>query len=596
MEKEVFENNIAALKKAQLHLSASSESVRNEALRLIYEELERDKDFIFAENKKDLEEAKGKIGDAVLGRLKFDEKKLKSVRDGILDLIALSDPIGRIEEKRELDSGFILTKKSVPIGVIGMIFEARPDALVQIVALCIKSGNAVILKGGKEAVNSNRALFKVISAALEKTSLTSAFLMLIESHEDVASILKMDKYIDLIIPRGSNAFVRYVMDNTRIPVLGHADGICSIYVDEYANMDIAVPIVLDSKIQYPAACNAVEMVLVNEKIKECFLPQIKKAFNDNGVIIHGDEEVRNTIECESLGEDDLFKEFLSLEVSIKCVKDTAEAIDLINSNGSHHTDAIITEDGNGGFIVDENGTTKHYEKLGSVYKCYETKEEKSEITDVLDTDVENEIAQIKDKNYEIIQEGKNYTITGKDGKTPIVINMIQQEDGTYNMSKNAIYQQEEMNIWIQTAEQNGAKVSDDGEGGYIVEQDGETIYISKGENGFIVPQEQKQGLSSEDIQAQIEVYKLQNVDIVQNGENYTIKEEKDGREVVTQYVKQSNGKYTVIKTTSWVETDAFTNLLSTMIITGDKSSKVVFNNEINGKGFKLALSISNRNA
>lgn len=343
MEKEVFENNIAALKKAQLHLSASSESVRNEVLRLIYEELERDKDFIFAENKKDLEEAKGKIGEAVLGRLKFDEKKLKSVRDGILDLIALSDPIGRIEEKRELDSGFILTKKSVPIGVIGMIFEARPDALVQIVALCIKSGNAVILKGGKEAVNSNRALFKVISAALEKTSLTSAFLMLIESHEDVASILKMDKYIDLIIPRGSNAFVRYVMDNTRIPVLGHADGICSIYVDEYANMDIAVPIVLDSKIQYPAACNAVEMVLVNEKIKECFLPKIKKVFNDNGVIIHGDEEVRNTIECESLGEDDLFKEFLSLEVSIKCVKDTAEAIDLINSNGSHHTDAIITE-------------------------------------------------------------------------------------------------------------------------------------------------------------------------------------------------------------------------------------------------------------
>ena len=343
MEKEVFENNIAALKKAQLHLSASSESVRNEALRLIYEELERDKDFIFAENKKDLEEAKGKIGDAVLGRLKFDEKKLKSVRDGILDLIALSDPIGRIEEKRELDSGFILTKKSVPIGVIGMIFEARPDALVQIVALCIKSGNAVILKGGKEAVNSNRALFKVISAAIEKTSLTSAFLMLIESHEDVASILKMDKYIDLIIPRGSNAFVRYVMDNTRIPVLGHADGICSIYVDEYANMDIAVPIVLDSKIQYPAACNAVEMVLVNEKIKECFLPKIKKVFNDNGVIIHGDEEVRNTIECETLGEDDLFKEFLSLEVSIKCVKDTAEAIDLINSNGSHHTDAIITE-------------------------------------------------------------------------------------------------------------------------------------------------------------------------------------------------------------------------------------------------------------
>ena len=224
-----------------------------------------------------------------------------------------------------------------------MIFEARPDALVQIAALCIKSGNAVILKGGKEARNSNRALFKVISSALEKTSLSSAFLMLIESHEDVASILKMDKYIDLIIPRGSNAFVRYVMDNTRIPVLGHADGICSIYVDESADMDIAVPVVLDSKIQYPAACNAVEMILVNESIKERFLPRIKKVFDENGVVIHGDDDVQSIIECEALGDDDLFREFLSLEVSIKCVKDTAEAIDLINSNGSHHTDAIITE-------------------------------------------------------------------------------------------------------------------------------------------------------------------------------------------------------------------------------------------------------------
>lgn len=343
MEKELFESNISALKKAQLHLSASSESERNDALGAVYEALEREKDFIFSENKKDLEEASGKIGSAVLGRLEFNEKKLQSVRSGIQDIISLPDPIGRIGEKRELDSNFILTRKSVPIGVIGMIFEARPDALVQIVSLCIKSGNAVILKGGKEARNSNRALFEVISSALEKTPLSSAFLMLIESHEDVASILKMDKYIDLIIPRGSNAFVRYVMDNTRIPVLGHADGICSIYVDESADLDIAVPVVLDSKIQYPAACNAVEMILVNENIKERFLPRIKKVFDDNGVVIHGDDDVQSVIECEALGDDDLFREFLSLEVSIKCVKDTAEAIDLINSNGSHHTDAIITE-------------------------------------------------------------------------------------------------------------------------------------------------------------------------------------------------------------------------------------------------------------
>ena len=344
MEKDLFEKNIAALKEAQLRLAASSESVRNEALKSVYDALEEKRDFIFAENGKDLESAKNNVSDAVMGRLKFDEKKLDSVRKGILDIISLPDPIGRIEEKRELDEAFILTRKSVPIGVIGMIFEARPDALVQIVSLCIKSGNAIVLKGGKEAMNSNRALFKVIADALDDTPLTSSSLMLIESHEDVASILKMDKYIDLIIPRGSNAFVRYVMDNTRIPVLGHADGICSIYVDESADMDIAIPVVLDSKVQYPAACNAVEMILVNEKVKDTFLPKIKKVFDERGVIIHGDDEVRGVIECESLGSDDLFKEFLSLEVSIKCVNGINEAISLINSYGSHHTDAIISED------------------------------------------------------------------------------------------------------------------------------------------------------------------------------------------------------------------------------------------------------------
>lgn len=344
MEKDLFEKNIAALKEAQLRLAASSESVRNEALKSVYDALEEKRDFIFAENGKDLESAKNNVSDAVMGRLKFDEKKLDSVRKGILDIISLPDPIGMIEEKRELDEAFILTRKSVPIGVIGMIFEARPDALVQIVSLCIKSGNAIVLKGGKEAMNSNRALFKVIADALDDTPLTSSSLMLIESHEDVASILKMDKYIDLIIPRGSNAFVRYVMDNTRIPVLGHADGICSIYVDESADMDIAIPVVLDSKVQYPAACNAVEMILVNEKVKDTFLPKIKKVFDERGVIIHGDDEVRGVIECESLGSDDLFKEFLSLEVSIKCVNSINEAISLINSYGSHHTDAIISED------------------------------------------------------------------------------------------------------------------------------------------------------------------------------------------------------------------------------------------------------------
>ena len=279
MEKGQFEKDIARLKTSQLTLSSSSEKVRNDALYKIYEALERNKDYIYAENGKDLRSAEGKISPSVLHRLKFDDSKLSSVRNGILDIIKLPDPVGRILEKRELDSGFVLTRKSFPIGVIGMIFEARPDALVQIVSLCLKSGNAVILKGGKEATCSNRALFNVIAAALDETPLSSAFLMLIESHEDVASILKMDKYIDLIIPRGSNSFVRYVMDNTRIPVLGHADGICSIYVDKSAKLDLAVSVIVDSKVQYPAACNAVETVLVNEEIRDSFLPLLKNALD-----------------------------------------------------------------------------------------------------------------------------------------------------------------------------------------------------------------------------------------------------------------------------------------------------------------------------
>lgn len=342
MENLQFEKNIAALKSAQLELSSSSLEERNDALKAIYEALDEKREYIFAENDKDLRASEGKISDAVMHRLRFDEGKLASVRKGILDIIALPDPVGRILEKRELDPSFILTRKSFPIGVIGMIFEARPDALVQIVSLCIKSGNAVILKGGKEASNSNRALFKVIKDALDRTSSGSGYLMLIESHEDVASILKMDRYIDLIIPRGSNSFVRYVMDNTRIPVLGHADGICSIYVDESADLSLALSVVIDSKVQYPAACNAVETVLVNEKILSEFLPMLKRECDRRGVIIHGSSEVSSIIDCVAADEEDFHTEYLSLEMAVKSVRDVREAIDHINTHGSHHTDAIIT--------------------------------------------------------------------------------------------------------------------------------------------------------------------------------------------------------------------------------------------------------------
>ncbi len=338
-----MEKDVEKVKAASLVLSSSSLSVRNNALLLIASALWENRAYIFDENRKDILNASGSVSASVLKRLKFDEGKLKSVLEALDDVIKLPDPVGKTLEKRELDEGLILTRKSYPIGVIAMIFEARPDALVQIASLAIKSGNGLILKGGKEAALSNRALFSVIKEALKKSGVPEDSILLAQSHEDVNALLKLDSYIDLIIPRGSNSFVRYVMENTKIPVLGHADGICSIYVDESANIDMAVAVVRDSKAQYPSACNAVETVLVNEKIKDAFLSLLKEALDKEGVRIRGTESVRKIIDCELASGDDFNTEFLSLTLAVKTVKDTAEAIEHINSHGSHHTDAIITE-------------------------------------------------------------------------------------------------------------------------------------------------------------------------------------------------------------------------------------------------------------
>lgn len=326
-------------------LSSSSLDERNRALKAIREALSEDREYIFSENAKDIEKARGSVSESALHRLVFDEDKLSSVLKGIDEIITLPDPLGKAKEKRELDDGFILEKRTFAIGVIGMVFESRPDALVQIASLALKSGNGLILKGGKEANYSNIALSNVIKKATERFSFGSDWLLLLLSHSDVDEMLKADKYIDLLIPRGSNSFVRYVMDNTRIPVMGHADGICSVYVDEKADLDLALKVAIDSKVQYPAACNAAETFLINEKIASSFIPRFEKELKANNVRIHADESaaryLNNYIPAT---EDDFHKEYLALECAIKCVKDVDEAISHINSHGSHHTDAIITED------------------------------------------------------------------------------------------------------------------------------------------------------------------------------------------------------------------------------------------------------------
>ncbi len=345
MDENKLIDGFKRVREVSFRLSSSSLDVRNNALSAIRNALYENREYIFSENAKDIEKARGTVSDSALHRLVFNEDKLDSVLKGIDEIITLPDPLGRAKEMRELDDGFILEKRTFPIGVIGMVFESRPDALVQISSLALKSGNGLILKGGKEANYSNIALSNVIKKATEKFSFGSDWMLLLLSHSEVDEMLKADKYIDLLIPRGSNSFVRYVMDNTRIPVMGHADGICSVYIDESADQDLALKVAVDSKVQYPAACNAAETFLINEKIASSFVPRLEKALRAKGVVIHGDKSVSGYLEDYiPATEDDFHREYLALECAIKSVRDIDEAISHINSHGSHHTDSIITED------------------------------------------------------------------------------------------------------------------------------------------------------------------------------------------------------------------------------------------------------------
>lgn len=324
-------------------VAASSEEQRNQILDRIARTLEAHKEEIFAENRKDLERAdRENVAPAIRKRLKFDEAKLADVENGLKLLITLPDPIHRATLVRELDEGLLLKRVTCPIGVIGVIFEARPDALVQISSLCIKSGNCAVLKGGRETADTNRILFSLIHAAAAEGGFPADCMIQAEQHNEIDELLDCDDCVDLLIPRGSNRFVRYIMEHTRIPVMGHADGICHIYVDRDADFDKAIPIIIDAKTQYTAACNAVETLLVNRKIAPVFLPKLAEALRKEGVQIRGTKEVTDLIGGETIREED-FREYLDLIVSVKLVDSLDEAVDHINRFGSHHTDCIITE-------------------------------------------------------------------------------------------------------------------------------------------------------------------------------------------------------------------------------------------------------------
>ena len=334
----------AKMKMAAPALAVSGNEQRNNALKAVKEALLLNKEAIFEANHKDMEAAKeNNIAPAVMKRLKFDEGKLADVCGGIDQLVSLEDPLGKLSLARELDEGLTLYRVSVPIGVIGIIFEARPDALVQISSLCIKSGNCAILKGGKETVNTNKVLFDIIHKAVMDAGLPEYALHQATLHNEIDELLACEKDVDLLIPRGSNQFVQYIMNNTKIPVMGHADGVCHIYVDKDADMAKALPVIVDAKTQYTAACNAVETLLVNRAVAKEFLPMLSDICKEKGITIRGTQEVADIIPCEVMTEEEFHTEYLDVIVSVKLVDSVEEAISHINYYGSHHTDCIITE-------------------------------------------------------------------------------------------------------------------------------------------------------------------------------------------------------------------------------------------------------------
>ena len=354
MTTEAVLDNAARARAAAGSLASATIENRNKALLLMADRIEAEEGALLEANKKDLEQAKtmlaeGAITDAALSRLKLDAVKIKSIADGIRQVAALEDPLGKVTLATELDQDLLLERITCPLGVLAVIFESRPDALPQIVSLAIKTGNAVLLKGGREAEHSNKLLFDLLQAALKTSGLPEESLALMTSREDVAAILKAEAFVDLIIPRGSNSLVRHIQENTRIPVLGHADGICHMYLHEDADCAMATDLVVDAKTQYPSACNALETLLIHESLLASHLPSIVSALLAKGVELRLDETSFASLNQKdsNIGkvvDEDWDTEYCDLLLSIKAVSSLDEAIDHINRHGSGHTDCLVSAD------------------------------------------------------------------------------------------------------------------------------------------------------------------------------------------------------------------------------------------------------------
>ncbi|HMB51382.1 MAG TPA: glutamate-5-semialdehyde dehydrogenase [Natronoarchaeum rubrum] len=347
MTEKTTETKVEEAQAAALEIAGLSDEARSDALHSIADAIDANHDEILAANEKDVAEAEdlleaGEYTQALVDRLELSPSKLESITDMVRSVAAQDDPLGTTQTARELDENLELYKNTVPIGVVGTIFESRPDALVQIASLCLRSGNAVILKGGSEASHSNRVLFELIEEAT--ADVPDGWAQLIEARADVDTVLGMDDSIDLVMPRGSSEFVSYIQDNTSIPVLGHTEGVCHVYVDEDADLSMATNIAYDAKVQYPAVCNAVETLLVHEDVAEEFLPMIAERYEDAGVEMRGDEASRAIVSMEEASDADWETEYGDLVVAVKIVESLRDATSHITTYGSKHTDSIVTDD------------------------------------------------------------------------------------------------------------------------------------------------------------------------------------------------------------------------------------------------------------
>ncbi len=331
---------------AALRLATLTADQKNDAVKRVSAALLREQSRIEEANRDDRTRAeRDQVAAPLVKRLRLDRAKIDELTLALAEIAALPEPVGRVRSARELDNGLTLYQVSSPLGVIGMIFESRPDALVQIAALALKSGNAVMLKGGSEAAATNRVLYEIIRDETEAAGIPAGWIQLLETREQATEMLALDRYLDLIIPRGSNEFVQWIMRSTTIPVLGHADGVCHLYLHQDADLEMAAAIAVDSKTQYVAVCNAIETLLVHRDAAERLLPEVGARLTEAGVELRGCER-----SCELLpgmsraSEQDWAAEYLDYILAVRVVDSLEDAIEHINRYGSGHTDGVVSTD------------------------------------------------------------------------------------------------------------------------------------------------------------------------------------------------------------------------------------------------------------